>query len=374
MELFKAFLLIFFTFCATFSVVAQKAISYAYPDSKENISQTSEKTHISKKSIKSSSSNSFSFDGIWQEMQDRDIFQHLDIAATVGSTGIGIDLASPIGEYVQLRAGFSIMPRFEMTSGFRVQVGDSLDKKWDEHGNRLQTKFDKLSGYLKSFVGYDVDDEVEMLCKPTYYNFKVLVDVFPFPDKRWHVTAGFYAGPSEIVRAYNKTEEMPTLLSVTMWNTMYEKAYNLEPIYDSYYMPVALENKLLSYGRMGFHAGDFVHDAKDVNGKEYKAGDPYMMEPDAKNGMVKAFIKVNRFKPYLGFGFGGAVSKDQKTMLSFDAGAMFWGGTPAMVTHEGINLTKDVENVSGKLGRYVDAAKVFKVFPVLEFRISRRIF
>lgn len=305
-------------------------------------------------------------------------FNHLDIAATLGTTGIGVDLATPLGEYVQLRAGFSIVPRFEYNSSFRVQVGDQLDYKYDEHGNRLETKFDKLSGYLKEIVGFEVDDEVDMICKPTYFNYKLLFDVFPFPDKRWHVTAGVFAGPSEIARAYNVTEEMSTLLSVNIWNNMYDKIMNYKPIYGDNYFPPELENKLYDvfdkYGKMAFHAGDFVKDFEDAKGNKHKKGEPYMMVPDEKVGTVTAVVRTNRFKPYVGFGFGGAITKDKMTQLSFDAGVMFWGGTPSVITHEGVDLTHDVENVNGKLGRYVDTAKFFKVFPLLEVRISRRIF
>ncbi len=365
--MFRCKLFFIVTFCAiSFLGVAQEAIVFKTPKAHSKIEQ---ELPTKEKKI---SNPKHSFDFI-KALSTQDYFNHLEIASSIGTTGFGFDLSTPITEYAQLRAGFSIMPRFEMTSRFRVQVGDSLDSKWDAQGNRVQTKFDKLSGYLKSFTGYEVDDEVEMLCKPTYYNLKVLLDLFPFRNKHWHFTFGFYAGPSEIARAYNKTEEMPSLLSVTIWNTLYDKAYNIEPIYDNIYMPSALENKLFSYGKMGFHAGDFIKDT-NVNGKDYKAGDPYMMTPDETTGMVEAVIKVNRFKPYLGFGYGGAISKDKLTQLSFDAGVLFWGGTPSMITHDGTDLIKDVENVSGKVGRYVDIAKFFKVFPVIELRISRRIF
>lgn len=363
----KKIFLFLLTFCTVYSVTAQKAISFSDPKQRSN---TSTKIQQSKK-VEQDRITTTRF---WQNLKNVDLFNHLDIATTIGSTGLGVDVSTPIGDYLQLRAGFSIMPRWEMNSTFRVQVGDSLDSKYDIQGNRIETKFDKLSGYLKNFVGYDVDDEIDMTCKPTYYNFKLLVDVFPFPDKRWHVTAGFFAGPSEIAQAYNTTEEMPSLLAVSMYNMLYDKAANWEPIYEDYYMPEAFEQKLLTYGRMGFHAGNYTHDGVDSKGNEYKKGDPYMMTPDGETGMVKAYIKVNRFKPYLGFGYGGAISKDRLTQLSFDAGAMFWGGTPSMYTHDGTNLTKDVENVDGKLGRYVKTAKFFKVFPVIELRISRRIF
>ena len=362
-----------FTFCVGF-LSAQEAISFKSPrQTEKSVKSISTNTKVQNLNYKTTW-EVMSWNEIRQEMSDNDFFTHLDVGITAGTTGIGIDVATPLGKFVQMRVGFSYMPRWEMSSSFRVQVGDSLDSKYDMQGNRVQTKFDRLSRYLKSFVGYDVDDEVEMTCRPTYYNFKLLFDVFPFPNKKWHVTAGFFVGPSEIARAYNTTEEMPTLLSVGIWNNLYDKAYNWEPIYGDYFMPEELERMLLEYGRMGFHAGNYTYDGVDSKGNVFSNGDPYMMVPDETSGMVKAYIKVNRFKPYLGFGYSGAITKDQLTQLSFDAGVMFWGGTPSMLTHDGTNLTKDVDGVTGKLGRYVDAAKFFKVFPLLEIRISRRIF
>lgn len=368
----KLFCVIFF--CAiSFNVIAQKAIFYTNNVNSPYIENQIESNSRVEERLQNNNYKKSSF-SVMDSCDTRGFFNHLDVALSLGSTGLGFDVIAPIGKYLRLRAGFSFMPRFEMSSNFRVQVGDSLDKKWDKQGNRLETKFDKLSGYLKSFVGYEVDDEVEMLCKPTYYNFKLLVDIHPFLNQHWYLTAGIFIGPSEIAQAYNTTEEMPSLLSVSMWNMMYDKAVNWEPIYGDFFMPPALEQKLMQYGRMGFHAGNYTHDGIDAKGNSYKKGDKYMMVPDEKSGMVKATIKANRFKPYLGLGYGGPISKDGLTQLSFDAGAMFWGGTPSMITHDGTDLTHDVENVRGKLGRYVKATKFFKAFPLLEVRISRRIF
>jgi hypothetical protein len=39
-----------------------------------------------------------------------------------------------------------------------------------------------------------------------------------------------------------------------------------------------------------------------------------------------------------------------------------------------LNLAKDVENIGGKVGDYVDLVKGCKVFPVVNLRITRRIF
>jgi hypothetical protein len=305
------------------------------------------------------------------------VFQNLDVSVTAGTTGIGIDVASKIGDYVQLRAGYEFMPRFKKSIYFPVEVGGQPAKAYDATGNRIETRFDKLSKMLKDMTGFQVEDEIEMVGKPTINNFKFLVDVFPFKqNKHWHFTAGFYWGPSKFAEAENSTQAMSTLLAVSMYNQLYEKCVKNEPMIDiegdgteenpgaSITLPYAYRQRIKNYGRMGFHVGD----KKDT-------GERYEMEPDPDDDMVKVQARSNSFKPYLGFGYGGRLLKNRDDWhVSFDAGAMFWGGTPDLITHDGTNLTKDVENIGGKVGDWVDLIGGVKVFPVLSVRFTKTIF
>ena len=322
-----------------------------------------------------------------EQLDEYHMFNHLDASITLGTTGIGFDLATPVTNYAQLRVGYAFMPSFHKSMYFGVQVGDKPENKYDANGNRVQTKFEKMAGVLNQITGYQVDDEVEMIGMPTYNNLKVLVDVFPFQkDKRWHVTAGFFLGPSRIAKAYNATDAMPTLLAVGIYNTMRDKTLKS---YDDYisgetFLPEpifvytfsngftyeisdpqlieSLATRLKAYGRMGMHVGDFDD------------GEPYMMEP-GNDGMVRAEVKTNVFKPYFGVGYGGRLLKNSnKLHIAVDLGAMFWGGSPQIITHDGTDLTRDVSNISGKVGRYVRFAKNFKVFPVLDVRFVYNIF
>jgi hypothetical protein len=56
---------------------------------------------------------------------DRNIFNHLDASVTLGTTGIGVDLASPVTNWAQLRVGYAFMPRFNYDMQFEIQVGDT---------------------------------------------------------------------------------------------------------------------------------------------------------------------------------------------------------------------------------------------------------
>ena len=305
---------------------------------------------------------------VTQYWKEHNIFQHLDASVTLGTSGIGFDVASPVTEWAQVRAGFSFMPNFHYKMKFEVQVGDNPAES--------ETKFQTLSRLLQDMTGYKVKNSVDMIGEPTYYNFNLLFDVFPFKqNKHWHFTAGFYWGNSKIAKAYNTTEDMPSLVAVGIYNNLYDKALRYEPFAvvnvngqnwsfpeDPYEQDLLFE-KFSQYGRMGVHLGEYVSDDS-----------PYFIEPD-ENSMVKANVTVNSFKPYLGFGYGGRLFKgDDRYKISFDCGALFWGGTPGIVAHDGTNLAKDVKNLKWKTGDYVGLIKTFKVFPVLNVRITRTIF
>ena len=298
------------------------------------------------------------------------LLKHLDLSVNLGTTGIGFDLSAPIGDYVKVRAGFDYVPHFNYNMNFQVRVGDVNDE--DYYNDALQqAKFDRLAKMLEQFTGYKVDNHVDVTGEPTFYNFKLLVDVFPFKqNKHWHFTAGFYSGPSKIAKAQNTIEEMPSLMAVAIYNHLYDKISAGEDIIFSvgdYDIPIfndpELEDKILEFGRMGIYVGDKKAD-----------GTPYIMEPD-ENNLARTIIKVNSFKPYLGFGYGGRLLKnDDRYNISFDCGMLMWGGTPKILTHDGTNLAKEVENIQYKVGDYVDIIKTFKVYPILQVRLTYRLF
>lgn len=311
--------------------------------------------------------------------QDTKPFGNLDLGVTLGTTGIGFDVAMPVHDMVKLRTGFEFMPRFNMDLNFGVE-------SFGEDGIPTGSSIDRMSEVLYGLTGFKVDQNITMKTKPTMWNFKFLVDVYPFKNnKHWHVTAGFHWGPSKIGEAVNAIEDSPSLFAVGMYNHLYDVAYQdwvlgiPTPIITTnttgpVYMDPMIEKQLTSMGQMGIPLGTFTHDMTDAYGVEHKQGDTYYMEPN-ENSMVYADATTNSFKPYVGFGYEGRLIKGNDDYhIGFDAGVMFWGGTPSIITHEGVNLSKDVENIGGKVGDYVKFVKGVKAFPVLNLRITRTIF
>lgn len=351
-------------------------------------------------------------------------FGQFDLGLSMGTTGYGLELSTPVADFAKVRTGFHYLPGIEVPMHFGIQVGnDPLES---------QSKFKKMQGLLEGLTGKTVDNQIDMIGKPVnFWNWNVLVDFYPLRNnKHWHVTAGFYWGKSRIAKAFNTTEDMPSLMAVGMYNMMYDKLVNdytenyplwmyetslidfgemSELSINDPDLMVKLHDRFKDMGRMGVHVGDYVSDAyypedvyiqvmdydddvldEDGNPMEvvknvlvhkkgdlvegHAKGDPYIMEPD-ESGMVKADLHVNPFKPYLGFGYEGRLSKkDDRYKIAFDCGVLFWGGSPSIKTHEGVDLAHDVEKIGGKVGRYVETIDKFKVFPVISVRLTRRLF
>lgn len=362
---------------------------------------------------------------------DKRMLNHLDVAITAGSTGIGFDLSMPVGRYLDLRAGATFMPRFTKDLHFSAQVGDYDPTMTAEENRELQNhRMGRLTELMKGFTGYDMDSRITMQGEPTMRQFKFMADIHPFKNNRnWRVTAGFYIGNRRIAKAINIREEMPSLMAVSMYNNMYWNTYYEQDVI-SYngiggQLPPKVTSALMEYGSIGYRLGTFKRDfyatqdmyydhdvyAKDVYDQEgnliqeaqyvededdprfgnyvllhrkgdlqyhegdlvYKAGDEYRITPDEKVN-VSARALVNVFRPYIGIGYGGPITRDKRTSISCDLGVMFWGGRPRIVTHDGVDMLRDLKDVNGQVGRYLDLVNHFPIFPVLELRIAHTIF
>ena len=109
---------------------------------------------------------------------DKNLFNHLGIGASVGLDGIGFDVAAPIGHYVQVRAGYSFLPKIKPTIevGYDYDNGRDPQTHWESKGEISITKND----------------------------FKLLFDAYPFRSSSFHVTAGAFIGSGQLATLRNK--------------------------------------------------------------------------------------------------------------------------------------------------------------------------
>lgn len=334
----------------------------------------------------------------------QDYFNHMDLGVSVSSTGIGADIAMPVGDYVRLRAGFTYMPKFHLNSSFGIDfMGDISDDK-----------LRRMKNVMRDFSGQVIRDKVDMQMKPTWTSFKFLVDVFPIPNnKHWSITAGFYAGPSRIGEAINDESAIPMLAAVNMYNNIYAKACLGEYLYNvefedgsMHHGDIPFPNEFIKTGMMGMPLGRFAD------------GDRAVMVP-SENCLAKAEMEVSKFRPYIGLGYNTTLSKNARWKMAVDAGVLFWGGKPKVYVDnvykvrsieedsqyyyyntiwlpkdeygdycydgEGnlisidaptqrIDLIRDVTGIPGKVGDMVNTVKKFKCWPVVSLTFSYKLF
>ncbi|MBR4643972.1 MAG: hypothetical protein IKO73_02265 [Bacteroidaceae bacterium] len=233
------------------------------------------------------------------QILDKRLFNHLTVGLNVGTTGIGADVAMPATRWLELEAGFSIMPKIKYSTNL--------------HLNMSTTDIDPS---LTSIDNVPIQGKLNMV------NGKFMINFLPFPSvTNFHVTVGAYFGKSSIVEVYNTQDGQ-----LTPVNEANQKIIDNDLPYD----PIGL-----------------------------KLGD-YLLTPDA-NGNAKASLKTNGFKPYVGIGFGRAVPRNKFLSFKFDLGAMFWG-TPEVIDHNGQNLAnQNWDGKDGGAFRVISKIKVYPV-------------
>ena len=108
--------------------------------------------------------------------EDKMLFNHLSVGLDVGTTGWGLEVATPCTPYVTFRAGFATVPSFSYTYDKDGGV------KYKNHGVEHRAPF---KGTLHKT------------------DFTLLADLYPIKGASFHFTVGFFAGRSDFVTAKN---------------------------------------------------------------------------------------------------------------------------------------------------------------------------
>ncbi|MDR3118887.1 MAG: hypothetical protein LBU44_05645 [Mediterranea sp.] len=213
-------------------------------------------------------------------------FEHLSVSVNAGTLGVGVQVAAPVNRFLSLRTGLMM---------FKYAYRYEYDGELTINGVRANVPI------------------IDMEARANMVNGLLLADVFPFPNRRIHVTGGFYMGTPDIVK-------MSTLIEV-------------DP------------NRIIEIGDL-------------------------MIQP--VNGKVSAQLKTSSFKPYAGIGFGSSVTKHNRVGFKFEMGVMFHGN-PKFEIIEG--KEEEVDRTMGdELSKFNDFLKDFSLYPVINFQLNFRAF
>ena len=284
---------------------------------------------------------------------------HVGIGVGVGTTGIAIDAGITLNDYLGVRGGVDIMPKFKVNKDIDLKTEDA-NKKVSQLTNEINQLNQKLEAAgmqkvdLSQYPGGNLPNKLEVQGKLDNTLGHILIDIHPFKTS-FHLTLGAYFGKDEIIDVYNK--ESGFLKPINAYNEAIINANS--PSADPGVKQVVNQYNL-----------------KMIGGE---LGDYFVTPNPAENGDVRAYAKVKSFRPYVGLGFGRAVPK-KRIGCQFDLGVQFWGKPEIYVpTYDKAAKTYQYEKIDGD-NAGEDAGKVLKtiskvsVYPVLNFRLVGRIF
>lgn len=252
---------------------------------------------------------------------------HMGASLGIGTTGITFDLSTRFSQYIGLRAGVDFVPK--------LKLGTELDL------TQASSAVTNAAAYQSILTANGISalpSQVDVEGKLSMTTWHVLIDVYPFASvNSFHITAGAYFGSDDIIEVYNK--EDGALKAVTDYNKAVRSggslaSYNVDPI--------------------GVQLGD------------------YFFEPDSK-GNAKASIRVNKFRPYIGVGFGRAVPKTP-IGVSVDLGAQFWGSPSVYAFGDAGEHKLSESDTNGDAGKILKMMSKISVYPTLTVRLTGKIF
>jgi hypothetical protein len=281
---------------------------------------------------------------------------HLGIGAGVGTTGIVIDASLTINDYLGVRGGIDIMPKFKVNKDINLETEDA-NKKLSQMTAEINDLNVQLKKYnlqpvdLSQYPNGNLPEKLDLQGKLNNTTGHILFDIHPFATS-FRVTIGAYFGKEEVISVYNKEDGFLKPIN----------AYNEAILNAAQYPTVKQVVDKYNLKMIGGELGD------------------YFVTPNPEDqGNVNAYAKVNGFRPYLGLGFGRSVPKGN-VGCQFDLGVQFWGKPDIFVpTYDKATKTYQYEKIDGD-NAGDDAGKVLKtiskvsVYPVLNFRIVGRIF
>jgi len=288
-----------------------------------------------------------------------DLTPNIGVGVSAGIvTGIGIDASITMTDFLGARVGYNFVPKGLLEFKKDIDITEVSGKLTSDPN--YKTWLNNNSQYLLPGET-DIPNHITLKSKGDLNTWHVLFDVYPLGAvNSFHVTLGAYFGSDDIFSVHNSDEG----------RFMIVNAFNK-----------AVEGATPANGYVGnFNTGVDVPVAVDPSGKYHvngikqigiKYGDDLLM-PDAQ-GNASASIRVKKFRPYLGVGFGRAVPKN-RVGVQFDLGCQFWGKPEVHFNGANGDEKIDGDKLKGGVGDAIDLIGGFSVCPVLKLRIVGKIF
>lgn len=274
----------------------------------------------------------------------QEAFKSLAAGAEIGTTGAGIELSMPVyKDLLVVKAGVN----FPSVS---VNVNTSVDGIGTDINDQINQINEKLDTYGKpKLEGFNFNDDVQLTASPklNLTTLKALLEVYPFRNSSFHVTAGAYFGLSG-----NGLVSADIYTDSGFWKNFRDLQKKVQDLNEEY------KNDVPGYEPVKVDDIDF-----NVFGKTLRVN-----EKDGK-GHVDARFDVWTVRPYIGVGFGRSLPKNHFG-VQFDLG-VWYHGTPVMASNSEVKFNSNAETVLESMPKNLEK---ISVWPQMSVRLVYRIF
>lgn len=243
----------------------------------------------------------------------RSAFNHVGLNAGVGTEGISIGVAAPVSNFVELEAGVDILPKM-------LKISDKMNLTADATIN--------VQGQTVRIPDSEVDVDADF----SRTAFHAKANIYPFGgNSKFFVAAGFSTGGAKIAKLSGHSDDLAQFIRK----------------YPEY------ADEILN--RIGAELSD------------------YNIKFD-KNADIKADLRCNSFRPYLGLGFGRVVPKN-RLGFRWEIGCQYMGKLKVYQNGEEVDVRKALNDSMGKEdgGDIADIVDKIKFYPVFKLQIVGRI-
>lgn len=276
----------------------------------------------------------------------QEAFKHLSLGLEIGTTGPGLNLATPVvSDKVFLKLGFNF-PSFSYDFTSRLSTEEvnkeiaDINTKIDELNKNplLIDKFPSIKGRL--------EDPTELSIRPkaNFGALSLLFQYYPFRKTSFHIVAGFYYGFKDtFISADLNTSDK-------IWSDYKGIRSEIE----------AINEKAKKHGE-NFQ----IPDVKCNIGER-----TLLIKEKDGHGNVNADLNISRFRPYIGIGFGRTVPGfDKRLGFCFDLGCWFHQ-TPKLVSANERTFDANAYKIDFDLNQISGVA----VYPRVAFSLNYLLF
>lgn len=123
-----------------------------------------------------------------QAQKEHGVFNSVTLGLSVGTVGIGVDVATPITKYVMLRGGINFVPGIKINTDVNVNVQNPTGQ------GSAPARLD-MTGNLQRAQG------------------ELIASVYPFPSFPFFVSAGAFFGGDKLLKISGHSNELKDLIA-----------------------------------------------------------------------------------------------------------------------------------------------------------------